>query len=480
MGVWATCHVFVIIPKVPQISRTTLIIFCKKKRLRLLQWLAQSRVPHLTLLLRFPLWTLCQKKDSTDCRVIVDWGGGGGGGISRDCLGDPIHLWYPSVDNLVNMVRCKGHGCCLFKCDLTHAYRQLPLDPGDLHHLGYRWRGDLFVDATLMMGLQSVAFLCQGVTNAITYIAKNKGVSISNYLDDFAGVEVNGSATEAWHSEAEWFGRIPSKGMLAQCVHGFLGNHGWHWTNGAGGLSGQAAGAVQAAAGLDGEGFSYQETDAKPGGRPAVCGHLCQARPNLHGQAFEFSLQLPPNWGNAPYQTISGPTWDCGWHSSHTIMGFRSSLRSFGQIRMQCLHVMPVSLGQGWFQGQYFHTAFPAFIQALGIHIDRLEMLTLTVALKVWGRFHSGKKVTMLSGNLSAVVVIQIGRARDTCLPVRVGVLQARWKCQIRVQHIRAGWGKLTPWFAVPLGVGSQVQGGIIRQDPGHTAKGDFCIWGAA
>ena len=96
-----------------------------------------------------------------------------------------------------------------------------------------------------------------------------------------------------WHSEAYRFGRIPNKGMLPQCAHGFLGNHGWHWTNGAGGLSRQAAGAAQATAGLDGEGFSHQETDAKPGGCPAVCGHLCQARPNLHGQAVEFSPQLP-------------------------------------------------------------------------------------------------------------------------------------------------------------------------------------------
>ena len=50
---------------------------------------------------------------------------------------------------------------------------------------------------------------------------------------------------------------------------------------------------LEAAAGLDGEGFSHQETDTKPGGCPAVCGHLCLARPNIHGQAVEFSPQLP-------------------------------------------------------------------------------------------------------------------------------------------------------------------------------------------
>ena len=146
------------------------------------------------------------KRDSADRRVIVDLSfpkckplESVNGGISRDCyLGDPIQLRYPSVDNLVNLVRCKGPGCCLFKCDLSRAYRQLPVDPGDLHYLGYKWNGELYIDATLTMGLRSAAFLCQQVTNAIAYIARNNGVSVSNYLDDFGGVEVKDSATEAF------------------------------------------------------------------------------------------------------------------------------------------------------------------------------------------------------------------------------------------------------------------------------------------
>ena len=50
------------------------------------------------------------------------------------------------------------------------------------------------------------------------------------------------------------------------------------------------------------------------------------------------------------------------------------------------------------------------------MHIDGLEMLTLTVALKVWGRFLERKNVTMLCDNLSSVVIVQTGRARDPFL----------------------------------------------------------------
>ena len=152
--------------------RTSHIEHCSQKGLRWLQGYCR------------PLFPKHNPRESVNLGISQDW-----------YLGDPIHLRYPSVDNLVNLVRCTGPGCCLFKCDLSRAYRQLPVDPGDLHHLGYRWRGDLFIDVTLTMGLRSAAFLCQRVT---TYIAKNNGVSISNYPDDFGGVEVKDSAKEAF------------------------------------------------------------------------------------------------------------------------------------------------------------------------------------------------------------------------------------------------------------------------------------------
>ena len=112
------------------------------------------------------------------------------------------------MDNLVNLVRCKGPGCCLFKCDLSRAYRQLPVDQGDLHYLGYKWNGELYIDALLTMGLRSAAFLSQRVTNAIAYIARNNGVSVSNYLDDFGGVEVKDSATEPFSNCVAFSSRV--------------------------------------------------------------------------------------------------------------------------------------------------------------------------------------------------------------------------------------------------------------------------------
>ena len=94
----------------------------------------------------------------------------------------------------------------------------------------------------------------------------------------------------------------------------------------------------------------------------------------------------------------------------------------------------------GWYQGQYFHATFPSYIQNLGMHIDGLEMLTLTVALKIWGWFLAGKK----GDNAVRQLEHSSGHPNwegqgpfSAGLPAGTGLLQARWECQVRTQHIR-------------------------------------------
>ena len=77
----------------------------------------------------------------------------------------------------------------LFKRDLKRVDRQLVVNPGDIHLLGYKWRGHAYFDRVLTMGLRSVAYLCMQTTSAIAYICKDIGIDILNYLDDLAGYE---------------------------------------------------------------------------------------------------------------------------------------------------------------------------------------------------------------------------------------------------------------------------------------------------
>ena len=81
------------------------------------------------------------KKDSTEKRIIVDMsfppGNSVNDGIKKDFyMENEISLRYPTVDRLVDIVRKKGKGCMLFKCDLPRFYRQIPVCPKDYNKLG--------------------------------------------------------------------------------------------------------------------------------------------------------------------------------------------------------------------------------------------------------------------------------------------------------------------------------------------------------
>ena len=89
-----------------------------------------------------PMNTVPKKNSVDERRVIVDlsWPKGAAinEGISKDMyLGDIIDLHYTSVEQVCEMVLQKGVGSVIYKRDLRHAYRQIPIDQGDYRYLGY-------------------------------------------------------------------------------------------------------------------------------------------------------------------------------------------------------------------------------------------------------------------------------------------------------------------------------------------------------
>ena len=113
--------------------------------------------------------------------------------------GQEFKLKYPSVDDLVKLVRLKGKGSMLFKVDLKSAFCQLPVDPGDIHLLSYVWKGHIYMDKVMAMGCRSAAMCCQRLTDAISYVFYNMGYACVNYLDDFGGVDTYINAGRAYN-----------------------------------------------------------------------------------------------------------------------------------------------------------------------------------------------------------------------------------------------------------------------------------------
>ena len=99
------------------------------------------------------------KRGSRDRRVILDlsWPehNSVNGGISAEFYqGQVISLTYPTVDMIADVIVAKGPGCFIYKRDLKRAYRQFPVDPRDCHLSGYRWKGLIYFDRVLPMGLR--------------------------------------------------------------------------------------------------------------------------------------------------------------------------------------------------------------------------------------------------------------------------------------------------------------------------------------
>ena len=70
----------------------------------------------------------------------------------------------------MDLVKLEGQGCYLFKNDLKKAFRQICIDPLYYSKVGFKFKGKLYFDSELSMGLRSSAYICQRVTNAITNI----------------------------------------------------------------------------------------------------------------------------------------------------------------------------------------------------------------------------------------------------------------------------------------------------------------------
>ena len=122
-------------------------------------------------------------------RVVVDLsfppGRSINSGIPSDTyLGEPFSLRLPGIDALLDIIRSKGPGCHIFKKDLSHAYRQLRIDPRDYHLLGFRHEGLLYFNFAPPFGLRSAAMMCHRTTSAVTYMFKALGYDCTNYIDD--------------------------------------------------------------------------------------------------------------------------------------------------------------------------------------------------------------------------------------------------------------------------------------------------------
>ena len=60
-----------------------------------------------------------------------------------------------------------------------------------------------------------------------------------------------------------------------------------------------------------------------------------------------------------------------------------------------------------------FHTTFPKFILDMKLHINALELITIVVAVKLWGKLLQGKKIVINTDSSVSCQALNSGFSRD-------------------------------------------------------------------
>ena len=391
-----------------------------------------------------------EKRGSSDRRVIVDLsfpknGGSVNSAIRNELIAEEaITLRYPTIDNLVDLVVRKGRGCALMKRDLSRAYRQIPVDMGDIHLLGYRWQGSLYFDLALPMGMKSSALFCQRVSNLIRHILQDEGYDIVNYLDDFGGAETWDRAEEAFVAlgevlEKSGLGDAVEKRVPPCCIMVFLGIQFNsidftlsidedrleeiqklldEWLN----RSRCTRHDLQSLLGK----LNFVAACVRPG-RLFTMRLLALLRQTpLNGSVpIPRDTKADLRWWKRFLVTYNGVSImpESPWSEPDEILSTDACLEGCG----------------GWFLGRYFHAQFPEKLCSQKLHINALELVTIMVAVRLWAPHFHGRRMTILCDNASSVQVLNKGVTKDgfqaNCLR-EIAFMASKNEFSIRARHV--------------------------------------------
>ena len=276
------------------------------------------------------------------------------------------------------------------------------------------------------MGLRSSALMCQRLTDAIRLIFASDGFNVVNYLDDFGGCDTLDKAWLAYEKLKELLGDCGIEESVEKACPPdtrmiFLGIT------------------------LD----TVKLTLEIP--RPKVKDVLLllekwlikqfvcrKAVESLIGKLTFLSTCVPP--GKVFVSRLlnflrglpkSGQVHVCP-EVHKDIIWWKTYLPFFNGVSIMPLEPWPGVLSKGHF----FHTVYPDFIRSQGHSINALELLTLVVALKLWGHLLEGRKEVLLCDNITSV---HNGRTREVFLQQCLREIcfhAALYNLKVRAKHI--------------------------------------------
>ena len=106
----------------------------------------------------------------------------------------PFTLKLPNLDTLLPQLEHLDQDACLYKVDISRAFRNVRVDPGDAVHLGIYWNNHYFLDKNLAFGAIHGTAIFQRITDFVRYLMAKRSFSVHNYINDIYAVAHKDSA----------------------------------------------------------------------------------------------------------------------------------------------------------------------------------------------------------------------------------------------------------------------------------------------
>ena len=112
-------------------------------------------------------------KDDGSYRLIMDLSYPHGDSVNDLISKEDFSVEFTGFDTAADMVRRQGRNCLMFKIDIKHAFRVLPIRPSQWRLMGSKWMGFYFIDFRLPFGLRSSPGIFNRFADAICWILQN-------------------------------------------------------------------------------------------------------------------------------------------------------------------------------------------------------------------------------------------------------------------------------------------------------------------
>ena len=383
------------------------------------------------------------KPGSDNRQVIVDLSFPQGesvnaGVVGEAYLGSQFCLTLPSIDYITNKVCLLGKGSLLYKIDISHAFRHVPIDPGDYNLLGL-YCDSYFIDKNLPFGYRHGSAIFQRLSDAIRYIMKQKGYLVTNYIDDILGQATPSQAQKSFDTLYKLLGDLGLDISHKKLIY-------------------PTTKAVCLGVKIDTENFTISVPEEKLQDSQITCRQWkgrnhCNKRDlqSLLGKLLYITkcVRSSRPFLNRMLQVLR----QADKHTKVVLTEeFHRDLCWFQKF-------LPLFNGVAFFSHNKIHShiELDASLQGLGAVCDdevcamilplgfrdyqivQLEMINIYLALKIWGHKWTGKCVVIHCDNQAVVMVLNSGRTRDTALATITrnrAMLVAIKDIELRVVHI--------------------------------------------